>query len=653
MSTAAPERGRAALDSPPSPEPGRVPGSPKDRGPGTSAAPTAEELNAKQIAQAEELLFSGPPKHGFVKALYQGRFRAEAIFPYPEEPPAARAAADQAVDEVRRFLEEHVDPARIDREADIPRSVIEGLGRVGVLGMTAPVEVGGRGLSQSGYCRVMEVIGGHCASTSVFVNAHHSIGIRALLLFGTEEQKSRWLPGLVRGEKLAAFALTEPEAGSDAANVQTTAEPIQTEEGPAYKLNGQKRYITNGGIADVLTVMARTPDPKGGESKITAFLVTPDLPGFRVLEERKPKCGIRGTATGALAFNEMIVPASNVLGPVGKGLRVALTVLDFGRTTFGACCTGVAKVCLKAAVRHASTRRQFGKTLGSFELVKKKIAFIAAHTYAMEATTRHAAALIDSGAEDYMLETGILKVFATEVLWDIVYETLQIHGGQGYFNDEPYERMMRDARINTIGEGANEVLKGYLIALAGMRDLGKEFEAVFRDFTSGSSKFFGGLWGLTKNQARLTIQTPHVPVTRVELLPFAKQLAKRVKRFGWAVQKTIVTAGGPLTDLPGVVKFGKAAEKAMLGHMGKLMDRQMIQERIADAVIALYTASCVLSRLDHELNRGDLTPLNRKAGELFLRMSFRKFDRCLDGLKSNDDPHVVEVADLALAQFQA
>jgi len=186
-----------------------------------------------------------------------------------------------------------------------------------------------------------------------------------------------------------------------------------------------------------------------------------------------------------------------------------------------------------------------------------------------------------------------------------------------------------------------------------MRDLGKEFEAVFRDFTSGSSKFFGGLWGLTKNQARLTIQTPHVPVTRVELLPFAKQLAKRVKRFGWAVQKTIVTAGGPLTDLPGVVKFGKAAEKAMLGHMGKLMDRQMIQERIADAVIALYTASCVLSRLDHELNRGDLTPLNRKAGELFLRMSFRKFDRCLDGLKSNDDPHVVEVADLALAQFQA
>lgn len=307
MSTAAPERGRAALDSPPSPEPGRVPGSPKDRGPGTSAAPTAEELNAKQIAQAEELLFSGPPKHGFVKALYQGRFRAEAIFPYPEEPPAARAAADQAVDEVRRFLEEHVDPARIDREADIPRSVIEGLGRVGVLGMTAPVEVGGRGLSQSGYCRVMEVIGGHCASTSVFVNAHHSIGIRALLLFGTEEQKSRWLPGLVRGEKLAAFALTEPEAGSDAGNVQTTAEPIQTEEGPAYQLNGQKRYITNGGIADVLTVMARTPDPKGGESKITAFLVTPDLPGFRVLEERKPKCGIRGTATGALAFNEMIV----------------------------------------------------------------------------------------------------------------------------------------------------------------------------------------------------------------------------------------------------------------------------------------------------------------------------------------------------------
>ncbi|MCA1685149.1 MAG: acyl-CoA dehydrogenase family protein, partial [Planctomycetia bacterium] len=277
------------------------------------------------MQQAEELLFSGPQKQGFAKALFRGEFRADVVFPYPELSPDERARTDEAVAQVRAFVEAHIDPAAIDREADIPRPVIDGLARLGVLGMTAPPEFGGMGFSQSAYCRIMEVIGGHCSSTAIFVNAHHSIGIRALLLFGTPAQKARWLPGLTRGEALAAFALTEKEAGSDASNVQTVAVPDA--DGRTYRLTGTKRYITNGGLADVLTVMARTPDPKGGESKVTAFLVTPDLPGFEVVEARMPKCGIRGTATARLAFHDMPVPAENVLGPVGKGLKVALTVL--------------------------------------------------------------------------------------------------------------------------------------------------------------------------------------------------------------------------------------------------------------------------------------------------------------------------------------
>ncbi len=214
------------------------------------------------------------------------------------------------------------------------------------------------------------MIGGHCSSTAVFVNAHHSIGIRALVLFGTTEQKEKWLGPLARGEKLAAFALTETEAGSDASNVQTTATPI--DGGRAYRLNGSKRYITNGGIADVLTVMAKTPDPKGGEPKVTAFLVTPDTQGFEVVEPRMPKCGIRGTATAKLAFHDMVVPAENILGPLGKGLRVALTVLDFGRTTFGASCAGAAKTCLKAAVKHAVRRKQFGRGSPTWSSSKRK-----------------------------------------------------------------------------------------------------------------------------------------------------------------------------------------------------------------------------------------------------------------------------------------
>src|SRR5205814_1718797 len=211
------------------------------------------------------------------------------------------------------------------------------------------------------------------ASTSVFVNAHHSIGIRALLLFGTHEQKQKWLSKLVTGEQLGAFALTEKEAGSDAANVQMTATP--SADGSHFILNGEKRYITNAAIAHVLTVMARTPVPdKPGKDAITAFLVTPEMPGFTILEARMPKMGIRGTATGRFALRDVRVPKENILGPLGKGLRVALTVLDFGRTTFGACCAGAAKTCLKLAVAHVNPRKQFNKTVGNFHPVQKQIA---------------------------------------------------------------------------------------------------------------------------------------------------------------------------------------------------------------------------------------------------------------------------------------
>src|SRR5215472_5203329 len=283
---------------------------------------TAQERE-QQIKEAEELLFSGPQKLGFGNALFFGQFQAPLIFPYPEIKADEREAVRQAVADVRRYCEEHIDAAAIDRNANIPQDVIEGLARLGVLGMTAPAEYGGRGFSQLGYTKIMEVIGGHDAGVAVFVNAHHSIGIRGLLLFGTEEQKRRWLPPLVKAEKLAAFALTEPQAGSDAANVQTTATP--SADGKTYVLNGEKRYITNGGIAQVLTVMARTPVPNSDQTKVTAFLVTPDMPGFEVVEARMPKCGIRGTATARLAFRNMFVPKENILGPVGKGLRVALT----------------------------------------------------------------------------------------------------------------------------------------------------------------------------------------------------------------------------------------------------------------------------------------------------------------------------------------
>src|SRR5580765_1203734 len=295
--------------------------------PPTLATDGMNKLDAqrqKEIQQAEELLFAGPQALGFAKGLFQGHFVSDWVMPYPRIPEAEQGELDKVLTELRKFLNEDLDAAEIDRQADIPRSVIDGLGRIGVLGMTAPKEYGGHGFSQMANCKVLEEIGRRCASTSVFVNAHHSIGIRALLLFGTREQNQKWLPKLVTGEQLGSFALTEREAGSDAANVQMQARP--SADGSHFILNGEKRYITNAAIAHELTVMARTPVPGKNETAVTALLVTPDMPGFVVTEPRMEKLGIRGTATARLAFRNMRVPKENILGPQGKGLKVALTV---------------------------------------------------------------------------------------------------------------------------------------------------------------------------------------------------------------------------------------------------------------------------------------------------------------------------------------
>src|SRR5713226_9970776 len=586
-----------------------------------------ETQRQKEIAQAEELLFAGPQALGFAKGLFQGHFVADWVLPYPRIPAAQQTELDKALAEVRQFLDEHLDPVAIDRQADIPRAVIDGLGRVGVLGTTAPLEFGGRGLMQMANCQVLEEIGSRCASTSVFVNAHHSIGIRALLLFGTHEQKQKWLPKLVTGEQLGAFALTEKEAGSDAANVQMQARP--SEDGSHFILNGEKRYITNAAIAHELTVMARTPMPGSDKTAITAFLVTPDMPGFEILEARMPKLGIRGTATGRFALRDVRVPKENILGPLGKGLRVALTVLDFGRTTFGACCTGAAKTCLRLAVEHANTRRQFKKTLGDFDLVKKKIGRMAADVYAMEAMTAVTASLIDRGLEDYMIETAMLKVFTTDRLWEAVNDAFQIHGGSAYFVDLPLERMVRDARINQIGEGSNEVLTSF-IALVGMRGPGMEFKEIYDTMLKPSRAGIGRAWNAGMNRLGATVRVPDVPVRSSELRSFGNQLGRLIWRFNLAVNRALIVYREPVLDM------------------------QLVQERIANAAMDLFASTCVLSRWDAEFQfarrNGDSRPSTNGAADLFLRQSFRRVRGFLSDLNDNDDKALIATANSVLGK---
>ena len=587
----------------------------------------AEIQRQKEIKEAEELLFTGPQALGFAKGLFLGRFVADWVMPYPRVPAAQQRELDKSVAEVRQFLDEHLDPTAIDRNADIPRNIIEGLGRLGVLGMTAPAEYGGRGFSQMAYSKVLEEIGARCASTSVFTNAHHSIGIRALLLFGTHEQKQKWLPKLVTGEQLGAFALTEKEAGSDASNVQMQARP--SEDGSHFILNGEKRYITNASIAQVLTVMARTPVPGSDKTAITAFLVTPDMPGFEMLEPRMEKMGIRGTATGRFALRDVRVPKENILGPIGKGLKVALTVLDFGRTTFGACCTGAAKTCLQLAIQHANTRKQFKKTLGDFDLVKKKIARMAADAYAMEAMTVATASLIDRGFEDFMIETAMLKVFTTERLWEAINDVFQIHGGSAYFVDLPLERMMRDARINQIGEGSNEVLTSF-IALVGMRGPGMEFKEIYDTMLKPTRGTIGKAWTAGMNRLGAAVRIADVPVKSVALRSQANQLGRLIWRFNLAVDRALIVYREPVLDM------------------------QLVQERVAGAAMELFASTCVLSRWDAELEsaerNGDSEVGEKGAADLFLRQSFRRIRQFLAGLNDNDDKALLATADAVLGK---
>lgn len=576
----------------------------------------------KQMREAEELLGDFRMRVGFAKGLYFGQYFGDRLVPYPHpgDNPETRAVESA----LRDYCASSIDPVRIDREAMISDSVVRGLGDLGVLGACLPRSCGGRDFTQASYCKLLEVLGGHCASTALFVNAHHSIGPRSLVLFGTKEQQARYLPKLASGEWISAFALTEPEAGSDAANVQTRAEP--TADGRGYVINGEKRWITNGGIAQVLTVMARTPVKGSKETKITAFLVTPDMPGFEVVEKRMEKCGVRGSATARLRFRDMFVPKENILGPIGKGLKVALTVLDFGRTTFGASCTGAAKYCLRRAVEHANSRVQFGQTLGNFELVKEKIAFMQASIFAMEAATYQTAALIDSGHDDYMLETAMLKVFATEALWTIVNDVFQIYGGKAYFTDEPFERILRDARINQIGEGANDVLRNF-IALVGMRDVGLELQGVLQAVKSPFGNF-GKIGSFVVRKIGSLLVSPTVELRSPEL-----------QEDGAAIGRT-------------VGKFGAAVERLLATHQEAVLEKQYLLGRVADVATELYVCGSLLNRLDDLLrhSNGDEAATRRdlKIGRYYLQAARRRIRRHLAALWDNDDAATTEIANLAL-----
>jgi acyl-CoA dehydrogenase family member 9 len=560
-----------------------------------------------------------------LKSLFAGLVPEDAVFPYPEIDPGQREIVSTFLDSFRSFARDHIDPARIEREHRVPPEVVRGLAELGAFGMTIPEEYGGYGFSSSAYCRVTEEIGTVDASLGILIGGHQSIGLKGLILYGIEEQKRRWLPKLATGEMIAAFALTEPEAGSDAASIKTTA--VYDEKANEFVLNGSKHWISNGGFAEFFTVFAkdvRLPE-KDEHRRITAFVVTKDLGGVVPGKEEK-KLGLKGSSTVPVELQNVRVPAFHVLGERGQGFKIAVEILNTGRTSLGAGCIGGCKVMLREAARHATQRKQFGTRIADFEMIRAKFARMVVSTYALESMVYLTAGLVDRGLEDYSLEGACCKIFGTETVWANINDALQIAGGNGFMEEYPYEKALRDSRINMIFEGTNEILR-VLVALSGMRDVGEDLKEVGRALKAPLSSL-----GILSDYAARKIRG----VVPGRLTKIAPELAPE----GEIVAKYARAAGGAVETL--LRKYGKG-----------VIEKEYHQERLANVAIDLYASLAVLSRATAAIARSgaEKAASEVRVAKAFVRGAMYRMVGHLKEMDKNRDAEQTAISETAYASL--
>lgn len=512
-------------------------------------------------------------EQSFMKSLFHGVIAEELISPWPDPNNEERDRVEQLLIRIRQFGE-RVDSAKIDREAAVPDELVRALCELGVFGATVPQEHGGLGLGRGGAARIARELAAIDASLAIMVGAHQSIGLDGLLMFGTEQQKRKYLPRLATGEHIAAFALTEPSAGSDAAAIQTRADP--SPEGEGWILDGQKIWITNGGIADIFTLFARTsPAEEGLKPRITAFVV--ERAHGIVTGDRTTTLGVRGASPTAIRLDGARVPNGNVLGDVGRGFRVATAVLDGGRIALGAQCVGLSKQLISMAVARCNERRAFGRAIGQFGLIKDKIARMMVATFALESVVFLTAGLVDAKLADWSVEAAICKILGSETLSHVVTEALQIAGGGAYVADQPWERFLRDARAHLVLEGTNETLRCF-VALAGMQSPGREIVDV-RSAMREPIKGFGLLSDFAIRKARSALGR------------------ERVHRVHPLLNKEAVL----FEDY--TVELQRNVDKALRKHGKEIAEMQYTQRRIADLAIDLYAMAACLSRTTRAIER--------------------------------------------------
>jgi acyl-CoA dehydrogenase family protein 9 len=463
----------------------------------------------------------------------------------------------------------------------------------------------------------------------VYFGAHGSIGCKGITLFGTEAQKQRWLPKCATGEIVAAFCLTEPGSGSDAQAMASTA--IPSEDGTFYVLNGTKMWISNAGYAGVFTVFAKVPRVVDGKSKpaVTAFIVDAHSDGIQ-LGQPEHKLGIKASDTRVVTFENVRVPVANVLGEVGHGFRIALEILNSGRLGLATASARGARNIMNVAIEHAKQRHQFGRPIGSFEMIQHKIARASANVYAADSATMVTAGMVDRGGIDFSLETAICKVFASEVAVEVTSDAMQIAGGIGYSQEFPYEQAMRDARINMIFEGTNEILRA-LVALSGLQQPGerlREMGTAFKDPLHS----LGAIGSFLADYAKRTVKKPEFHGVHDVLNKHAGRVARLIHDFSLAVDRTLVT------------------------HGKKIIEKQFLQERMANVAIDIYVSVAVLARTTWELERLG-GPANAQVelecAKAFLNDAYRRARRNIKQLHKHQDARLKALAEHALERSDA
>ena len=402
----------------------------------------------------------------FVGTLFDGQPKFELLFPFPRQAEADKRLGDTVCAEIAQFLHNHVDPDAIERTGHIPRDVLDGLAQLGCFGLKIPKEYGGQGLSLTNYNRVLQLVASVSPALGLILSAHQSVGVaQALILFGSEEQRRRYLPLLAQG-KVSAFALTEPAAGSDPANMTTTAVLEASDDGPHYRINGEKLWCSNGTIADYMTLMAKV------DGRITAFIVPMKTAGVEVVQ-RCEFMGFRGLENAYLRLTDVRIPAENVIGQIGEGLKIALTTLNTGRISVAAMCLGMAKQVYEPTLSWAAARRQLGDQIGRHELNTHKLAHIATHLFASEAVVSFVAAYAERHDVDFRVESAVAKLVSSLYLQEILDHAMALRGGRGYEKAAslrqragetpfPMERLLRDGRLFVIVEGASEIMKLFI-----------------------------------------------------------------------------------------------------------------------------------------------------------------------------------------------